>query len=104
MQETLANSAKYRRWMQLLLDNPEALKDFNQWVDDHSVVRSWLVLNDAKTFEEVLGVRYLIGELQGMRDFINQPLTDAANIREKDNGGNVEQLEEYLTRSGYYAT
>lgn len=96
--------------MRYLADNADALADFNQWIDDNLMVRSWMVVNQAQTMDEIIGLRFLIAEFTNMRDFINQPFYEAAARRQVENGGNTDpmgELADYLKQSnapGYRAT
>lgn len=78
--------------MRLLAAYPEQLADFNQWVDDHIEAQSQRLIMEAQSMDQVLGMRYMIGEYEALRNFINAPLQEAAQLKEFENGGAVESV------------
>lgn len=68
--------------MKLMRSHPEHLDDFNAWITDHTDALSRHIVDAATSWEEVLGMRYALGEYEALRAFINAPLVEAAQLTE----------------------
>ena len=82
MEQQPGQENQQRRWMRLLQGDLDALQDFNDWVDQHIMLRTYQIVNSATSMDEILGMRYLVGELEQMQAHVNLPLQEEAQLKE----------------------
>lgn len=76
--------------MKLLQSHPDSLMDFNRWVDIKKQEYSQQIVTAASSMEEVLGLRYMFGELDALRSEINFDMIEQqqlAALEGEDDGG-----------------
>lgn len=71
------------QWAQYLLGSEDVLRDFNEWVEERKVFYAVQAMETAADFASVKGVRFLLGELDAIRNMVNwipnQAALEAAN-------------------------
>ena len=76
--------SKIPMWAQYLLGNQEAVNSFNKWIDERKIGYAVETVANAEDFASVKGVRYLMGELEVLRQVVNFLPEEAQ--RKKDSG------------------
>ena len=77
--------------MKLLQSHPDCLADFNRWVDNKKLFYSEHIVQNAQSMEQVLGLRYMFGELDAMRAEVMADVLEQAQLADlegdEDGGG-----------------
>jgi hypothetical protein len=60
-----------QRWVAVIQADSEARSSFNQWIEDTILGLTVAAVMNANDMQQVLGVRFAIGELEKWRTMIN---------------------------------